>query len=106
MISNTCTFFKISDTLELLSELDNDDKLSQGSTIFYLLHGIIQVSEWNFDPASLQIMGMSSKRTSVNLRVTLVNSLTIVGYLLEVFISDGYLAWSVFSLLLGQALET
>ena len=39
-----------------------------------LLHGIVQVSEWNFDdPTSLQmllIMAMSSKIASVNLRLT------------------------------------
>ena len=37
-----------------------------------LLHGIVQVSKWNFDPTSLQmllIMVMSSESASVNLRV-------------------------------------
>ena len=40
----------------------------------YLLHGIIQVSEWNFDDqTSLQmllIMAMNSESASVNLKVT------------------------------------
>ena len=38
-----------------------------------LLHGIVQVSVWNFDPTSLQmllIMTMSSESASVNLKVT------------------------------------
>ena len=38
-----------------------------------LLNGIVQVSEWNLDPTSLQmllIMAISSKSASVNLRVT------------------------------------
>ena len=43
-----------------------------GSTIFDLLNGIVQVSEWKSDLTSFQmlIMAMSSKRASVNLRVT------------------------------------
>ena len=32
-----------------------------------LLNGIVQVSEWNFDPTSLEIMAMSSESASVNL---------------------------------------
>ena len=32
-IRNTCTFFIISDKLEVLSELHNDGKISQGNTI-------------------------------------------------------------------------
>ena len=38
-----------------------------------LLNGTVQVSEWNFDQTSLQmllIMTMSSESASVNLRVT------------------------------------
>ena len=37
-----------------------------------LLNGIVQVSEWNFDPTSLEmllIMAMSSESASINLRV-------------------------------------
>ena len=39
-----------------------------------LLNGIVEVSEWNFDPTSLQmllIMTMSSESASVNLRTRL-----------------------------------
>ena len=37
-----------------------------------LLHGIVQVSEWNFDPTSLQmlLMTISSESASVNLKMT------------------------------------
>ena len=38
-----------------------------------LLHGIVQVSEWNFDPTSLQmqlIVTMCSESALVNLKVT------------------------------------
>ena len=64
-------FFIISDKLEVLSELH----ISQGNTISvnYSMVYIVQVSEWSFDPTSLQmllIMTMSSERASVNLRVT------------------------------------
>ena len=33
LIRNTCSFFIISDKLEVLSELHNDGKISQGNTI-------------------------------------------------------------------------
>ena len=53
-------FFIISDKLEVLSELHNDGKYSQGNIPFLhknkVLHGIVQVFEWNFDPTSLQML--------------------------------------------------
>ena len=75
LIRNTCTFFIISDKLEVRSELDNS--IYDGKEISFLhkndlLNGIVQVSEWNFDPTSLEmllIMAMSSEGASVNLRV-------------------------------------
>ena len=74
LIRNTCTFFIISDKLEVLSKLHNDGKnFTRKYHFCELLHGIVQVSEWSFDPTSLQmllIMTMSSERASVNLRVT------------------------------------
>ena len=36
----------------------------------YLLNGMVQVSEWNCNPTSLEIMTLRSENASVNLRVT------------------------------------
>ena len=65
LIKNACTFFIISDKLEVLSEIVNPIYAHDGLQNFTrkyhfctkkdLLIGVVQVSEWNFDPTTLEI---------------------------------------------------